>query len=482
MLHVRRHGARRDAWPFPPITDRPNSIARPFHSGLVAGSSLAELTSCDNGATSHVTRRSRASTAIPMRSRDILLLTVLTALPRLFVLWALPLASGSSDPNCAPDELAHFWVVRDIALLKFTAWTPEGFSIYAAFPPVQYFMHALLYSLHPLSPSLLTRFASPHDVVVGYGYARLGGVVLGITTVLTLAQVVWRIERSRNAALFTGAFVALTPQLVFVNSYVNADSFTIAAGAVLTLAVVSWSEDPRAAVPTLWLGVALGIVLVGKPSGFFLLPSTLALIATYAREADGPVKTVGRLIVGTCVVAAPVLFWNACRNEGDAFGLIAYGDFLRHRWTRIPPPGPTPALTFIASLTMSTIGTFRNMDLRLSEQLYWIAGGAYIIGLGLSASAWPGASKRVRRLLGWVALSVAINVALVWWNSWFVDFQPQGRYILLSFLFLALVAGLCPLREHRSWRMAWMASYLAIQAILCVASLRLIYLTPCLPR
>lgn len=417
-----------------------------------------------------------------MKALDYVCLAAVAVVPRLLFLWTLPLASGSADPNCAPDELAHFWVTREMSFGRFAPWSPGAVSIYSSFLPTQYAFQAATLAGGRLLGGDIVRIPSPESLVIGFGYARLGSVILGLVTVVALTQAAWLLTRSRGQAFIAGLVVALLPQLVFVNAYVNADSFTIAAGALLTWSLVRWFLEPQQRVNSTLLGVALGLVLLGKLSGYYLLPPTAALIALELQRQKNAWGGWKQILTACLAVAGPVILWNAARSGGDALGLQAYNEFLAHHWTRNPAPGPAPWRLFFSKLGTSTFGTFRNMDLFLPMQLYWCALVLTVAGLLVALFLLREATRTVRLLTAWLLAGAAINLALVWWNSWVVDFQPQGRYVLLAATCLGMIAVVAP---RRAWPGAWAQLWATINVLFLLIAAGysgyLLLTEPCLP-
>jgi 4-amino-4-deoxy-L-arabinose transferase-like glycosyltransferase len=414
-----------------------------------------------------------------VRRSDYFWLSLVALAPRLVVAWSLPLASGSTDPNCAPDELAHFLAAREISLCRFEPWSPGAFSIYSSFLPSQYAFQAVALALGRALGGDIARFASPHALVAGFGYARLGSVLLGASTVLALTQSAWRLTRSRPQSLLAGLTVALFPQLVFVNAYVNADSFTIAAGALLTWTLVRWVFESQQRLNSILLGAALGLVFLGKLSGYYLLPPTAVVV--WLKHRHQPQTPLGSIVAACLAIAGPLIIWNAARSGGDPFGLSAYQEFLANHWTRNPAPGPEPWRLFFSRLGMSTLGTFRNMDLFLPMPLYWGALALTVVGLLFAVSLWKQADRTARSLTWWFLSGSFLNIAVVWWNSWTIDFQPQGRYVLLAATSLATIAVVAPMRALPSAARIWATAVILFLLVTTGYALHLIAGAPCVP-
>jgi hypothetical protein len=136
---------------------------------------------------------------------------------------------------------------------------------------------------------------------------------------------------------------------------------------------------------------------------------------------------------------------------------------------------------FFSRLGMSTLGTFRNMDLFLPMPLYWCALALIIAGLAIALAQRRPGDRLVHVLTAWFLSAAAINLAAVWWNSWFVDFQPQGRYILLTAACLAMIAAVAPMRAlPRTGAQLWAATVIIFLSVTASYSVHLIFAAPCL--
>lgn len=414
---------------------------------------------------------------LPLRWADLAGLVLVAILLRGILAWGIPLGSGSADPNCAPDEFEHVLMVKELARGRAPTW-PDTPTIYGAFLPTVYLPHAAALALGDrwAGSPFLYRVFPRWPVVVGYPIARLGSILMGVVTVLAIAAIAGIWTSSRRSALLAGLVAAVFPQLVFLNAYVNADSFTVAAGALLVLALSAWSiagEGDRGIVA---IGLTAALVVGGKPSGYFILVPTAVWLGW--AWAKGRLRHRAALRGAAVAVAlvAPLLAWNLVRNDGDLLGVGKFHTWLA-QWNR-PDARAIPGAIALASTTLleSSFARFRNMDLRLPAPFY---GSAYLlltIGLAVAGRRTLRSScSRVHRAAAWLVGSVAVNLALVVYDTWFVEFQAQGRWILLSVLLLTVVAVLAP--AHR----AWSSIYVGFLLVASVASAIVVVGNPCLP-
>jgi len=391
--------------------------------------------------------------------------------------WGIPLGSGSADPNCAPDEFEHVLMVRELARGLAPTW-PDTPTIYGAFLPTVYLPHAVALALGSrwVDAPALYRVYPRWPVVVGYPLARLGSILMGVVTVLALAAIAGLWTTSRRSALLAGLVAAVFPQLVFLNGYVNADSFTVAAGAVFVLALSAWAiagEGDRGIVA---LALTAALVVAGKPSGYFVLVPTAAwLVWAWSTGRLGHRAALRGAAVALALVA-PLLAWNFVRNDGDLLGVGKFHTWLA-QWNRADARSIPDALALATTtLLESAFARFRNMDLRLPTPFYASAYLLLTLGLVVAGQRVLRAScPRARRAAAWLVGSVAVNLALVVYDTWFVEFQAQGRWVLLSVLLLTVVAVIAP--THR----AWSAIYLGFLLVASVASMAIVLGNPCLP-
>lgn len=391
---------------------------------------------------------------------------------RLFALWAIPYASVPGDPNFAPDEQGHMLVARALAHGQLLRWPEQTWTVYAVFPPSQDVLQAATLAFAEKSGLAartrgLQRFAPWEENGRDYLWLRLGSALASALACLFLAAAAARFSRDAQAGLWAGLACALEPQLAFLGGYVNPDALTICAGAALVAALARWSDlgEGRRGLPL--VGAACGFVLLAKASGFFLLPPT----ALWLFFSLGKRKLRARdlLAAAGCAltVALPALALNTWKNRGDPLGVQAYARYLETVWKPKTWAQVPHAFWFARrQLSASSFGLFGNMSLPLPAWEFIAFGALVALGLACALALWPRASEQQRRGALWLVAALLANALLELHHLWFVDFQPQGRYVLLSVLLLLCAATLAPARLSARLRFfpAAMLSLLAVCA------------------
>ncbi len=257
----------------------------------------------------------------------------------------------------------------------------------------------------------------------------------------------------RLAAWVAGACVGLWPQLCFVGAYVNDDGLALLSVGGLVAACAWCQRGPFARRRAVGLGVALGLLGSCKPYVFAFLPLFVLWFWRWSRsESRSEFRTphfwrrAGLAAAIAIAIAGPWFVRNA----------VLYGDPTGHRFLE------AKMREFVAMLPQDVVnGTtllflkpakarvdphiffgpwlqhsfdsfwarFGWMDSNPTQPLAKIARAVLALGLVLSIrrrtlAAW----WNVPGLFGLPALALLLLGSMA--NSYFVDSQPQGRYLL----------------------------------------------------
>ena len=329
----------------------------------------------------------------------------------------------------------------------------EAFISYAALPGFNYVLAALAMRLVIVD--------SP-DVVL-YAARLVSALAVLVTIFLAYRTARLLFPLRPDVARGTALLLALIPQVTFTGAYVNQDAYTMAVFSwALYLLLAGWKEGctlRRAA----WLGVALGLVLLGRLNGYVLVPFAL-LVAVVSLRGD-VVFVAARLLV-TGAVAALVSGWWFVRSyleTGDPIGIQAF----MAAWRSLAPLRRSPRESG-ASLLDIVFGETPNLVFRTfwgafgQLEVYYLwpyyvllgllslgagAGLAWALGRWLTSPRPLQAAfdREYARSLSFQAAAVALlalltlgMVALVFWQAWTTSFATQGRYLFPAIVPLAL--------------------------------------------
>lgn len=323
-------------------------------------------------------------------------------------------------PNGGPDEPMHISVSRYIAdNLRWPHWDAEELqrydngTSYATSSSFSYWIDGLLLRL--------------------CGRSRLSALLFFLGY---LVLAVWCFRRSTIAGLF--AVAAITPQFLFVCSYLNSDAWTAIVALTLGFAVSRFQREPTRRSSILFLFAAAGACISCRfhmwPMGFLafmwvLLPRLRKL------AVERPRQTLAGLALGVAIASWwPLTSYFA--NDGDIIGFEAQRrsveGFGRPNLPPLSRPWNEIHLTEYTLLTAKSFyGAWGWANFMLGWGWYLAAA---IIGLPLLAYFW----WQRRSLFALQLLLPVVNFALMLIYSTQYDYQWQGRY-LFPWYFLSAV-------------------------------------------
>jgi 4-amino-4-deoxy-L-arabinose transferase-like glycosyltransferase len=269
---------------------------------------------------------------------------------------------------------------------------------------------------------------------------------------LTFAAV-RRLRGRSDLALVAGLGVGLWPQATFVGAYANDDALAILAGSALLYALVAIEKDGTTARRAALLGVALGLTALSKYTAYAAFPLALLWGIRQARR-EGP-RFVRGAAAGTGIGVLLSGWWfvrNALLYDGDVLGLRFAGRRVAEFAASLPDGlaartrllaagslrarGAPPASVLDHDWLGLTFGSFFGRFGWMSRPL---PAAVYVLAAALFVLAAAGVPRRRARdedaepslavtLLGPAFLFLLLLTSLA--NSYLVDWQPQGRYLL----------------------------------------------------
>jgi hypothetical protein len=376
----------------------------------------------------------------------------------------------------APDEFLHYAVPAFIAVHgRLPVFGPDA-DMYASTQPPEgspytgayYSSYALFPGLSYMASAALMRLAEATHPTAELFAARLPSVLsLPATVWLAYLCAATLSPPGSPVRLVVPASVASLPELTFVASYTNTDAYTVAAA---SLTVFAWCYGartrwrPRAGV---LLGLALGLVLLGKYTAYLVAPLSGVVVLASARGWRG----VALSCLTASVVAVVVSGWWFARNAvlyQDPLGFEVQAAAVRAVAPDFAPPtdltrDPMYLLmqTYWLPVTLeSAFARFDYMSLWLPREFVttwtWLVAASVAAVLFWGASGVQRVSLRRRLHLG-LYLGLLLVVAgafaedVVYTLS--AGNSPQGRYLLFASVPFFLLAGLAV--EHTLRRLAW---------------------------
>ncbi len=159
----------------------------------------------------------------------------------------------------APDEFAHFWVLKFLAehmRLPTLQDVADGLpsAVYGTIPQLGYIPHVVCVKLLPF-----------FDITIA---CRFGSLVMG----LIMIWAAWRIgyelfPRSRLFALSVPFVILFHPQIVFVHAYANSDSTTMCLASIILLLIIKMLKQGLSWKQSSIVGVLAGWLALSKYSG-----------------------------------------------------------------------------------------------------------------------------------------------------------------------------------------------------------------------
>lgn len=334
-----------------------------------------------------------------------------------------------------------------------------GFS-YALYP----YLTAIISSVFMAITSLFTKSAAALLTA-----ARLTSVLSGTGTLIVVFLIGEELFERRESALLGGIFVGFLPQFVFLSCYVNNDSF-----AVFTVALIIyfWIRGMKSAFckkDCIGLGAGCGLCALSYYNAYAYLLCSILLFFALMMHFKKPAKEIFAKALLIFAIAFLIGGWffirNAVIHDGDLLGMrtsnesasLYAADEYKPENRQTPasegwsfkqtylqtPEGRTSNWLF--STVSSFIGSFSYMTVHLPMVLYLLYGALMAFGflLFLFLSLVPHWLREKPQLLLFVMLFLACLITLFMdmYNTYFSDYQSQGRYLMPALIPLMVWIG-----------------------------------------
>lgn len=340
----------------------------------------------------------------------------------------------SIQPGNAPDEVGHMIMALGFANGRYVN-LEESFRLshypYSIYNPLGYFPSAFfLWLWSHLNISVLEIsdpfFFSPIQNTI----ARVGMQFWTFFFLLFFLNLIQKTERLIQLALICA--VALIPQLIFVQSYLNLDSIGLTVFLYLLWAIQSDREHHLAFGSFLLACCKMNFFCLGVvPVGFWFWKYR-SQKAVFFR------KLLLYFLIPFSLGFSWFVFsyWVNTRQHGSFLGFNALGSIYNSSKTggfRIF------SLNFINISLNSAFGRFGWMQVRYPEPVYFLWRVVFLpAGLYATWKAFKTGPLNSKLYLaaGIGLLIVILNISSHFWASFTNDYQPQGRYLLPTVMIL----------------------------------------------
>ncbi len=303
--------------------------------------------------------------------------------------------------------------------------------------------------------------------------ARFPSVIAGTVTVFLMFRILDKLVSTRKKWILT-IILALTPQFIFLSSYVNNDALNIMGVSFILYAwVLALKED--------WNVKSAGMLITGISvvalSYYFaygwILCSVFLFFFTYILKVnkDNSVKTMFKWASIISIIVLILVLWAFIRNlivyNGDLLGRVSMAKAQEQYAVEWLQPQNKLSLkkqgfslhymlydlNWIETTFESTIGIFGYMSVRISNWIYSLYFGGFTISLLMFLSNYieliffsKEKEKMIRKkqllLSTSLIICFAIPLFLNVYYSYVTDFQPQGRYSYSSIIAFIPMTGI----------------------------------------
>jgi hypothetical protein len=264
-----------------------------------------------------------------------------------------------------------------------------------------------------------------------------------------------------------GLVLLCLPQVIYVYAYANSDAWALSFALFLIVFALAERRPLASFSKAALLGLLTGVVLLSKQTVWPAIPFAYLLIGYNAaqdwRSAQGERRSIfwgwaAILLATTILVIAPMRIWYPLSQGG---GLGAQLAQMREERAS---PGFKPSHPFAAGFNLGSKGV--GLD-QVALNRFWVTTTArsfygYFGYLTTPAPMWcywmalalgslnalltlavvrrngPALPGTLRLALAAAPCMVGVCVAASLYNSWTHDFQPQGRYLFVAVVPIAL--------------------------------------------
>ena len=358
--------------------------------------------------------------------------------------------------NNAPDEALRFDIVNFIYKYKKLPIGGDSRLYYGDYGITYAFKPYLSYIL---SAILALVFKLLNINLKVYVVARLISVISGVVTVFFTYKICDKLFKNKIYRYVIPLFVATVPQFVFINSYVNQDSFSLMLGAIEIYLWILGIEKNWSYPITILTGLVSGLILLAYINSYVLVLVTLVVVLVSYDYKDK--KFFSKLMVCIGIIFL-VSSWFFIRNliiyNGEIFGnSVAIKISEEKAIERLKPSvrvtlaeenyNAVTMLTktdWVKDTFQSFWAVFGHMDVRLNDNYYSLVAFLVLLSMlgaifKIKDSGISNISKDKKAIYLGLILTILWSIALSIYYSLYNDYQPQGRYVYPAFIAIIVI-------------------------------------------
>lgn len=373
--------------------------------------------------------------------------------------------------NYGPDEYMRYDIPKFILQ---TGALPCGWeeSIRNPYWGVSYgFDISLPYLFSAWLMEMMTLYSSADSLLLIA--ARMGNLISTVGVAAMAILISKKLLQNNPIRWLYIVLMSLLPQVVFLSSYVNLDSFSLLTVMMIIYCWIICLEKEWSIQSCIWLALSIGLCFLSYKFAYgYILMSAVLYLVWYVINRKTVSFSVfirrGLLIVGIALV---ICGWKFIRSailyNGDFLSLNAskpYSELYAAEGFR-PSDKVTYAGNGVGMIEMlqttpwiritgqSLMGVFGYLNIFFPGWIYSVYNYLFLTGLISSVLIFFKRKKKIesKEVLLYAAMGFASFAAffISVYNSWSWDYQAQGRYIIsiLPFVFLLISKGYGKLTE-----------------------------------
>ena len=384
---------------------------------------------------------------IPYESLTRKEITFLLLCFMIYFSWSMVFLKG----NYGPDELMRYDVPLFIFNHNALPYGGEEELIHPYWGTSYGFSITLPYLLNVLFMKIVSVFSSnPNAIWVG---ARFTSVLSGLGIAYFSICITKRITKSPTRWLFIIP-MSLTPQVIFLSSYVNLDSFSLFTVVFLIYIWIRGMQSNWDVRSCVWLGVGLGLCLISYQFAYPFVFGSFVLYCLWHITHHKKTNFKQFILHGLIVLGVIFLIsgWYFIRNaylyNGDFFALNASKPYAEMYAAAEQKPSLKHTYQVQGYSILGMLKATQWLRMTFYSTFYLLGGMNWLAPAGVYKCLWVGIVigiigciygfvKRKKSLNGdtrvilfSALISSVLVVGLSLYYSWASDYQPQGRYII----------------------------------------------------